>query len=64
MAPPASPRRASAASALGRYLPPLALMAAIFVLSAQPDLGSGLGVVDLIGRKIVHMGEFALLCVL
>ena len=39
-------------------------MAAIFVVSAQPDLSSGLGVIDLIGRKIVHVGEYALLCLL
>jgi VanZ family protein len=39
-------------------------MAAIFVLSAQPDLNSGLGTVDLIGRKIVHATEYALLCFL
>lgn len=43
---------------------PFALMAAIFVLSAQPDLSSGLGIFDLIGRKIAHMGMFALLCLL
>jgi hypothetical protein len=46
------------------WLPPLALMALIFLLSAQPDLSSGLGLVDLVGRKIVHAGEYALLCVL
>ncbi len=46
------------------WLPPLLLMAAIFVLSAQPNLDSGLGLVDLIGRKIVHAGVYALLCVL
>lgn len=37
-------------------------MAVIFFLSAQPDLSSGLGVIDLVGRKIVHAGEYALLC--
>ncbi len=36
-------------------------MALIFWLSAQPDLNSGLGVVDLIGRKIIHMTEYGLL---
>jgi VanZ family protein len=49
---------------LGTWLPPLALMAAIFVLSAQSDLNSGLGTIDFIGRKIIHMGEYALLCFL
>lgn len=47
-----------------RWLPPLALMAVIFLLSAQPNLDSGLGTVDLIGRKLIHAGEYALLCVL
>jgi VanZ family protein len=39
-------------------------MALIFFLSHQPDLSSGLGVWDLIGRKIFHAAEYALLCVL
>lgn len=38
----------------GRWAPPLALMALIFALSAQSDLSSGLGTIDLIGRKLVH----------
>src|SRR4051812_45415646 len=46
------------------WLPPIALMALIFALSAQPDLNSGLGVVDLVGRKFIHAGEYALLCFL
>jgi VanZ family protein len=36
-------------------------MAVIYVLSAQPNLNSGLGTIDLVGRKIVHMSEYALL---
>ena len=40
------------------------LMAVIFLLSAQPDLSTGLGVWDLIGRKTVHMTEYGLLCFL
>lgn len=51
-------------SRLDRWLPPLVLMAIIFALSAQPDLSSGLGTIDLIGRKIVHALEYALLCFL
>jgi VanZ family protein len=51
-------------SRLDPWAPPLALMALIFFLSHQPDLSSGLGVWDLIGRKLVHAGEYALLCVL
>lgn len=43
------------------FAPPLALMGAIFFLSAQPDLNSGLGVIDLVGRKVVHMTEYGLL---
>src|SRR2546423_5073099 len=46
------------------WAPPIALMVVIFALSAQPDLSTGLGVWDLIGRKIVHMSEYALLCLL
>jgi VanZ family protein len=39
-------------------------MGVIFALSAQPSLDSGLGVVDQIGRKLIHFGEYALLCFL
>ena len=46
------------------WLPPLLLMAVIFVLSDQPDLNSGLGLIDVVGRKVVHAAEYALLCVL
>jgi VanZ family protein len=46
------------------WLPPLLLMAVIFALSAQPDLNSGLGLADTVLRKVVHFGEFALLCFL
>jgi VanZ like family len=48
-------------SAVSRFAPPLALMALIFVLSAQPDLNSGLGLLDTILRKLAHMAEFGLL---
>jgi len=43
------------------YGPPLALMGLIYFLSAQPDLNSGLGLADEIGRKIIHMAEYGLL---
>lgn len=46
---------------LRAWIPPVVLMAAIFVLSAQPDLNSGLGAIDLVGRKLVHFAEYALL---
>ncbi len=49
---------------LGRFAPPLALMAVIYALSAQPDLNSGLGWIDLVARKAVHMAEFGLLWLL
>jgi VanZ family protein len=49
-------------SRLDPWAPPVALMVVIFVLSAQPDLSTGLGVWDLVGRKIVHMSEYGLLC--
>lgn len=43
---------------------PLLLMAVIFYFSAQPDLDSGLGLVDAIGRKLIHFAEYALLAFL
>lgn len=46
------------------WLPPFLLMAVIFVFSAQPSLDSGLGVVDLVGRKLIHFAEYGLLCFL
>jgi VanZ family protein len=46
------------------WLPPLVLMGVIFALSAQPSLDSGLGLIDLIGRKLIHLGSYALLCFL
>jgi VanZ family protein len=49
---------------LDPWLPPLLLMGVIFLFSAQPSLDSGLGVVDLVGRKLVHFAEYALLCFL
>ena len=48
----------------GRLAPPLALMAVIFWLSDQPDLNSGLGTIDLVGRKVVHVAIYGLLFVL
>jgi hypothetical protein len=46
---------------LHRLAPPLALMALIFVLSAQPDLSTGLGGWDTILRKGAHMAAYGLL---
>ena len=47
-----------------RLAPPLLLMAVIFFLSAQPDLNSGLGDWDTIGRKLIHAGTYGLLWLL
>src|SRR4051812_483283 len=52
------------ASRLDPWLPPFALMAGIFALSAQPGLNSRLGGGGLLGRKIIHASEYALLCFL
>ena len=49
---------------LDLWLPPIVLMAVIFLLSAQPSLDTGLGLIDTIGRKLVHFAEYALLCFL
>jgi VanZ family protein len=49
---------------LDLWLPPLLLMGAIFFLSHQPSLDSGLGTIDVIGRKLIHFAEYALLCFL
>jgi VanZ family protein len=49
---------------LDLWLPPLVLMGVIFFVSHQPSLDSGLGVIDLIGRKLIHFAEYALLCFL
>lgn len=45
----------------GRLLPPLVLMAVIFLVSAQPDLNSGLGIIDFVGRKLLHATEYGAL---
>jgi len=51
-------------AAIVRFGPPVALMALIFFLSAQPDLNSGLGGWDLVLRKLAHMIEYGALYVL
>ena len=47
--------------AISRFGPPLVLMGVIFFFSAQPDLGTGLGVWDTVLRKAAHMAEYGLL---
>jgi VanZ family protein len=49
---------------IGRLGPPIALMGVIFYLSHQPDLGTGLGTIDFVLRKLAHMTEYGLLFVL
>ncbi len=49
---------------LSRFLPPVLLMAVIFLLSHQPDLSTGLGFWDLILRKLAHMSVYLLLTLL
>jgi VanZ family protein len=39
-------------------------MGVIFFFSAQPDLNSGLGVWDTIGRKLIHAGTYGVLFLL
>ncbi len=52
---------AKAKNWISRFAPPLALMGLIYFLSAQSDLNSGLGTIDLIGRKLIHAAEYGLL---
>lgn len=48
-------------SLVKRFAPPLLLMGVIFLLSAQPDLSTGLGGWDTVLRKAAHMTEYGLL---
>lgn len=50
--------------ALSLWLPVVLWAAVIFALSSVPSLDSGLGVWDLVFRKLAHAGEFALLAAL
>ena len=56
--------QATRAPSLGRLAAPLLLMALMWFLSSQPDLSTGLGLADLVGRKIVHAASFGALCLL
>jgi VanZ family protein len=47
-----------------RFVPPLVLMAVIFVLSAQSELSTGLGLWDTVLRKLGHMSVYGLLTLL
>jgi VanZ family protein len=50
-----------ASRALTVWLPVVAWAALIFVVSAQPDLATGLGTWDTILRKLAHVVEYAIL---
>ena len=53
--------RPAALQITGRFIPPLLLMAVIFDFSAQPDLNSGLGDWDTVGRKLIHAASYGTL---
>jgi VanZ family protein len=48
-------------AAVWRWAPVVAWAALIFGLSSVSDLGTGLGIWDLVLRKIAHMTEYAIL---
>ena len=50
--------------ALSIWLPPLALMGLIFVLSAMPSDDVDRGLAYFLGRKLAHFTEYALLTAL
>jgi len=46
---------------LGRWIPVVLWAGVIFGLSSIPSLGTGLGVWDLVLRKLAHLAEYAVL---
>jgi VanZ family protein len=58
---PFDPLRVGIKKVLLLWAPVFVWMGLIYYLSAQPDLAITEGVVDLIFRKIAHMGEYAIL---
>ena len=54
-------RSVLASRAVTVWLPVVAWAALIYVLSAQPDLSTGLGTWDLVLRKLAHTVEYAIL---
>ena len=52
------------ARALANWLPPLILMGLIFVLSAMPSDDVDRGLAYVVGRKLAHFAEYALLTAL
>jgi VanZ family protein len=51
-------------AAVWRWAPVVAWAALIFGLSSVSDLGTGLGIWDLVLRKFAHMTEYAILAAL
>ena len=51
-------------TALRLWLPVVVWAGVIFVLSAIPSLGTGLGTWDLVLRKLAHLSEYAVLAAL
>lgn len=49
------------ATRLSAWVPVLLWAGLIFALSSIPDLGTGLGVWDLVLRKVAHAAEYAVL---
>jgi VanZ family protein len=50
-----------AASRLNAWTPVVLWAGVIFALSAIPDLGTGLGALDTVLRKLAHTAEYAIL---
>ncbi len=49
------------ATRLSLWVPVLVWAAVIFALSSVPNLGTGLGIWDLVLRKLAHLVEYAIL---
>jgi VanZ family protein len=56
--------RAGLADRMRRVVPPLTLAAALVALAASPGLETGLGIVDAVGRVVLHLVLYAALFVL
>jgi len=54
----------SALDRVSAWAPVVLWAAMIFVFSSIPDLSTGLGAWDAVARKVLHVGEFAVLAAL
>jgi VanZ family protein len=59
--PPSGYAQAVAASRLSAWTPVVLWAGLIFALSAIPDLGTGLGALDTLLRKLAHTAEYAIM---